>query len=359
MKTRTITVAFITAAILLFVLSSCGNESSVTTNSTITPGANHSVSNPPADAFKTELIAGGGNNGEGTDVGDVWLWLEGDDLHVKALSSGDWYFNDVADNLKIYASINKPTTAPPTSQLNYKFTVVSGGEEVVIPDTGAANLNELYVLVHGDMAHMVLDQNSGGGGYGSYSYTYGLYYGNNDVPCGDVVLTIEGDYLVVTFNTDSPWWLRETQVYIGTSVPPFAPGQWTSIHSPVIPEGQTVDKHYFLLSGIPGSPGDEIYMAFHASIVDGSGLMEGQSATAWNPENRIHFIVGKKPHWKSYTEWTYPYPDDEDYTEVDETAWGLDNSGIDPDQVDGWFRKVFWNFQGNQWGWVCSYPPII
>ncbi len=213
-------------------------------------------------------------------------------------------------------------------------------------------------MVHADVAHLVLTQGTGGGGgYGSYSFTYGLYYGSKDVLCGDVTITIEGDNLVITFNASDPWWLRETHVYIGAAPPStHAPGRWPYKHSPITPILKS-DSFYIPLADIPGSPGDTLYFAFHATIVQtGSSLTE--SATGWNPGNRIKFIINRNTSWKSYTTWVYPYPDsgNELWIEEDETAWGLDKDNDDVSKNEpGWF-ETFFNERNANWGWVCLYP---
>lgn len=347
------------ATAILLANFGCGGGGATTTPVNLTSSNHHSVSaSPPAGAFKTDLIAAAGQGwpATGYDAGNAYLWIEAGYLHFFLETENGWYFADDPSNIKIYASATRPTSTIPGG-FPYKYSAPYLDESYGARIAPCGSLDGLFVMVHADLEHLVLIGGGGGGGYSGYSFTYGLYVGDKDVPCGDVKLTIEGDNLVVTFTSASPWWLHETHVYIGTAVPPFSPGLWQYKHSPILPEGQTEDKHYIPLSSIPGGPGDMLYMAFHATIRNAAGA--GESATAWNPNDRIRFIVNRRTHWKSYVRWYYPYPEnDGEWIKEGETAWGLDYDGDGVSKNEpGWFETFFNDFR-KPWGWVCKYPTI-
>lgn len=102
---------------------------------------------PPPTAFKTDLIADGGKDGEHIDVGDVYAWYEGTILYIKYITGDGWVMTethlDVAESLTDIPQTKngnpKPgrfyfgdSFDPPVSSWTYTIDISSFIEEPII-----------------------------------------------------------------------------------------------------------------------------------------------------------------------------------------------------------------------------------
>lgn len=360
MRKLNLTLVLLGAACLLM---SCGGGSSLQPGEPGVAGDRYSNATE-ADPFVTELIAGAGQGwpGTGIDVGEVQIWNDDDDLHVTyVLDAAGWYFGD--DDLHLWVGTAAPPppvapgqfpfkASPDSTEFEYEFVLplvgdypARGNDDPVPYDWTDENL---YIAAHG-----VVCQEVGGGGVpvqGVFA-NWDLYYGSTEIDAGWVTLAIEGNNLVVTIGTDSPWTLVETHLYVGT-IPPakFAPGQWTDQHSP-LPPGTTTDSYTVPLGDIPAGPEDTLYIAIHATIFN-TVTGASESALSWDPNN---WEKWKDNNWKRYSWFDVP-PGGGEY-EVCETMWGLDPidgyDGVSANEP-GWF-PTFYEGGVKKWGWVFHY----
>lgn len=345
-----------------WLLASCAGNSSFGTD-TPNPDQARLLTATEDAPLVTDLIAGAGQGwpGTGVDVGQLEVWNDGANLHVTYVIDADgWYFGD--DDLHLYVGTTPPEPPVAPGQFPFKKAPDSGASscEFILPIvgdypahghddpvpydwTGAA----VYVAAHG-----VVCEGVGGEGIpvqGVFA-TWELVYGATFEHAGWVTLAIQGNNLVVTYNTEPPWTLLETHLYVGFDVPPFAPGQWPYQHSP-LPPGTTTDVYTVPLDSIPAGPGDTLYIAIHAVIQSSEGG-DAQTAMSWDDENSEQW---KTHNWKRYSWFEVP-PGGGEY-EVCETMWAIDpvlgNDGV-PANEPGWF-PTFYDFAVKKWGWLFQY----
>jgi hypothetical protein len=348
----------------------CGGNTSIPDDSLSANG--HSFAATEDTPLVTELIAGAGQGwpGTGIDVGQLEVWNDGDNLHVTyVLDAEGWYFGD--DDLHLWVGTTPPDPPVAPGQFPFKETpdAADSEYEFVLPlvDEYPAHGNDdpvpydwtdanLYIAAHG----VVCDEVDGGELPVSGVFaTWDLDYGNSEIKAGWVTLAIEGGNLVVKIYTDSPWTIYETHLYVGLQPPPdFAPGQWTDQHSPLLPSGSTMDSYTVPLNSIPALPGDTVYIAIHATIVN-SQTGDSESSMAWDDDN---WTKWKENNWKRYSWFEVPEGSGEpgEPYEICETMWGLDWEGdIDvPADEPGWF-PTFYNFAVKKWGWLFMYSTVL
>jgi hypothetical protein len=363
-------ILFIAAAMLL---ASCGGSTNTVADG-MGGGSERLFAATQDSPFVTELIAGAGQGwpGTGIDVGEAHVWNDGDNLHVAYfLDEEGWYYSEDED-LQLY--VGKEAPEPPVAPGQFPFHAspfLEDGEtdHFVLPLVGfyPAHGNDdpvaydwtdtnLYIAAHG-----VVCQEVDGGQLpvsGVFA-TWDLDYGDSEIKAGWITLAIEGGNLVVRIYTEAPWTIYETQMYIGLEPPAkFGPGQWTYQHSPLLPSGSTMDTYTIPLSSIPAGPGDLLYIAIHATIVNSeTGVSE--SAMAWDDDNWEQW---KENNWKRYSWFYLPDPSGEpgEPYEICETMWGLDPvNGYDSVSANehGWF-PTFYDFAVKKWGWLFIYSTV-
>ena len=95
--------------------------------------------------------------GKNTDVGDVWITHDGNNIYLKVHTTGDWYFSEV--HIAVADSLNKipqKNGNPPPGQFPFKYSYNSPGiqfKEYTIPITSSNGWDQLvcdklYVAIH-------------------------------------------------------------------------------------------------------------------------------------------------------------------------------------------------------------------
>jgi hypothetical protein len=305
------------------LLASCTGNSVVTDLNTSRSGS----------VINTDLIAGGGN-GIGTDCGDVSISHDGDSLTIDVTSTSGWTMGMV----HVYVGTDQPSQGPGVAPGLMPFKQDAGGGtsasfDLPLVGTYPARGNkpasdydwtgaDLVIMFHAEVSTIV-----DGFQQGQFA-TYGLYAGSNDTNVGSVSVAVVGTNLEVTVNANQL--MSETQLYLGTAIPPFSAGHFTWNSGAI---NTTSYTFVIPLSEIPGAVCEgDIYMAVHASV--GSS-----SATAWNPGNRLNW--GRNPLWKSYTVLSLPSCNE---SEISETAWAKGDDTT-------WFP----NNGISRWGWWLNY----
>ena len=128
-----------------------------------------------------------------------------------------------------------------------------------------------------------------GGGWASYfAYTIGdptltvpLLAGQT-ILVGNVTVSTSGSNLIVEYDTLAYGWkMTETHIYIDAEPPPkMAPGSFDYGHDPIDP---AVTSASYAIPILP-EWGDEVYIAAHAVVTEGSGDCGGQ---AWTIDHSV------------------------------------------------------------------------
>jgi hypothetical protein len=276
--------------------------------------------------FVTELIAGGGNQESEMDVGQVEVWNDGDYLYVKyVVDAEDWCLTEthlhVATSLE---GIPQKNGNPPPGQFDYQMEHDCVTEYTYrIPLTWDPE-TDLSIA-----AHAVVCKEGAGGG--EWILTTVTLWAGQTIDAGTVTVAIEGEDLVVTYQTTGGWELIETQLYVGTTPPgTAAPGQFPYKHSPIDPP-VTTDQYTIPLSDFGVGCDDTLYLAAHATVQKLLDDGTYQTETGWGEGEQID------GGWAMYFSVTIPcecVPPEP----VCETAWG---AGFD--------------FPGNNWATYFDY----
>ena len=124
----------------------------------------------------------------------------------------------------------------------------------------------------------------------TYYYT-GLWAGQN-IYCGWLSVEIDGDTLSVTYYVFSGWTIAETHLYVGIDPPTkSAPGQFPFKTPIILPDGS--HQYIVSLSSIGAGPGDELYIAAHATVTN---CLQEETAWAGCEDYSVPFGRG----WASY-----------------------------------------------------------
>jgi len=353
-----------------WLLGSCGGNSSLSDSALSANG--HSFAATEDTPLVCELIAGAGQGwpGTGIDVGQVEVWNDGDNLHVTyVLDAEGWYFGDDSLHLWVGKDAPEPPVAPgqfpfkgtpDQADSEYEFVLplegfypAHGNEDPVAYDWTEA---DLYIAAHG----VVCSEVDGGELPVSGVFaTWTLVYGATFEEIGWVTLAIDGNNLVVTIHCDPPWTMTETQLYLGLTPPnKLAPGSWPYQHTGLAP-GTTNDTYTIPLNSIPAGPGDTVYIAIHAVVVN-SITGASETAMSWDDDNNAQW---KENNWKRYSWFEVPDGSGEpgEPYEICETMWGLDwNLGGDGVSANepGWF-PTFYDFAVKKWGWLFTYSTEL
>lgn len=256
--------------------------------------------------FVTDLIAA-----QTIDVGDVSVWNDGEHLHVKYETIGDWVMQlthlHVATTLEGIPQTKKSNPIPgqfeyimshdpPTTE--YTYVIKLDGWE---PDT------ELYIAAHADVC---------GPGEGEPTFAQGLlatvplYTWPDAINVGTATVTIDGENLVVTFETINGWMMLDTHLYLDPTTPPTWPPPWVDF--PYKHEGLggvTTDTFVISLSSLGVGCDDILYISTHANLITYGPGGNPIYRHGWGDENPFD-------GWTKYFSVTIPCE------RVCETAWG-------------------------------------
>ena len=259
---------------VVFALSACGGGSG---NPASPPAANclaadiHAASSEiPPGAFVTDLIAA-----ETVDVGSVIVWYDGSYLYVKYETDEPWTMTAT----HLYAALVPPATGEPEG-----FPYAHPELDEVTEDLYEIPMSKLlgsepgfifdvYIAAHADV--------SGGGGVLA---TRTLWAGQH-FDSGIVTVAIEGEELVVAYETKDGWELLATHLYVGTEPPgKSAPGRFPYKHEDL--GGATSDTYRIPLSELGVEYGDTLYFAAQAELrkpkgYDSNGEPVYQEETGW------------------------------------------------------------------------------
>ena len=104
-----------------------------------------------------------------------------------------------------------------------------------------------------------------------------LIAGQN-IPVGDVSIWNNDENLYVKYQTNRPWHMRETHLYIGTTLPPspISPGRFPYKHEDL--NLVLEDTYTISLAELGIQPEDWVYIMAHAVVAN---IATGESETAW------------------------------------------------------------------------------
>ncbi|MCK4730839.1 MAG: hypothetical protein KAT65_00145 [Methanophagales archaeon] len=270
--------------------------------------------------FTTDLIAGGGNVASAIDAGNVLVWNDDDNLYVKYVTDG-WCLTETHLHIDISLDgIPQKKGNPIPGRFDYKTEHDCVTEYTYAIPQDWDYCPELYIAAHA----VVCKPGEGEGKFAQgVIYTATLWAGQT-IDSGTVTVAIEGENLVVTYQTTGGWEMIETQLYVGTTPPSTcAPGQFPYKHSPIEPP-VTTDTYSIPLSKFGVGCDDTLYIATHATVQKlnskGDPIYKTETAWGWGKDGGTKCDVG----WSRYFEVTItcevpPEP-------VCETAWG---AGLD------------------------------
>jgi len=239
------------------------------------------------DPFVTDLIAGGGNPKSAITVGDVKVWNDAEYLYVKyVITDTDWCLTETHLHIAAFAEgIPQKNGNPPPGQFDYQMEHDCVTEYTYAIPLTLSSDNQLYIA-----AHAVVCKPREGEGEWMFAQgvltTVTLWAGQH-IDSGTVTVAIEGENLVVTYETKDGWELIETQLYVGTTPPSTAaPGQFPYKHSPLDPP-VTTDQYSIPLSDFGVGCDDTLYLAAHATVQKDLGGGQYQTETGWGEGEQI------------------------------------------------------------------------
>lgn len=342
---------------LIFVIAGCDEqqkspvESSTVDNTAAGRLANMSSGCEP---FVTELWAGAAQNdlSKGTLVGTVTVWNENGYLYVKyQITEAEWYLTET--HVWVGTDYNNiPQNAAP-GQFPYKKEFDDPQTEYTfeIPADGWDCETNLYLAAHATVCKP-------GEGEPSTQFVQGVIatqtlWAGQHIDAGTITVAIEGENLVVTYETKDGWEMTATHLAVSKTLEGIPqtkkgnpiPGKFPYKHEDL--GGVTGDSYTILLSDFDIECDDMLYIAAHADL---QKMIEGgsyQTETGWADGDDF---PGK--NWATYftvtieCETVYPEPECE-------TAWALGN-------------YTFIDFGiSDKWGWFfdyticCEQPSII
>ena len=300
----------------------------------------------PCTPFVTDLWAGAGQNdlSKGTLVGKVKVWNNGSNLYVKyEITETDCYLTEA----HVYVGTTKPTTAAP-GQFPYTDEFPEGltSYQFTIPwQTGWACGTGLYVAAHAT----VCCPGENGGTPGEMQFVQGIIatqtlWAGQNIDAGTVSVAVEGENLVITYETKDGWELTETHLAVAHTLEGIPqtkkgnpiPGQFPYKHENL--PGITNDSYTIPLSELMVECDDVLYIAAHASLRKMVSGGEYQTETGWG--NGVNF-PGK--NWATYFTVTIecePVPPPEPNCE---TAWAFGNYTFIGEGIS------------TKWGWFFDY----
>lgn len=251
-------------------------------------------------------------------AGVVEVWNDDSDLHVKYNTTNGWSLTETHLHIATtLAGIPQKNGNPAPGQFDYKAEhdqELSYEYEIPLDTLAGAGLCIA--------AHAVVCK----GGEGEPTLAQGVLasptlWAGQHINCGSAVVGIEGDDLVVTYETTDGWKLTETHLYIGAEPPAkSAPGRFPYKHENL--GGVSADTYSIPLSSLSAEPGDTLYLAAHAVVQKPARDDETcQEETAWAEGERIR----KKGNWSMFFSVTIPdvsSPGQEPES-ISETAWGF------------------------------------
>lgn len=140
--------------------------------------------------------------------------------------------------------------------------------------------------------------------------TVTLYTWSEAWDAGTVTAAIDGENLVVTFETKYSWVLNDTHLYLDAIAPPTWPPPWADF--PYKHEGLggvTTDTYVIPLSSLGVECNDILYISAHAYMVNFDDFWTTRTRHCWAEEN---------PDWPWLKYFTVTLPCEH----VCETAWG-------------------------------------
>ena len=258
--------------------------------------------------------------GTGNSLGKVTLQNEGDNTQVFAgvvangiksavlvMAGGTWDGVGIDDlcygGRRVDVDI-KPTSCP--NPLNVKSggvlpVAILGTEDFDVAEIDASTVQLAGVSPLRWSIEDVAAPCPGAGGEGEWRFVEGelitvtLWAGQHN-NSGTVTVAIEGENLVVTYETTGSWELCETHLYVDKEIPTqHSPGLFPYKHEDL--GGATSDEYIIALSDLGAGCDDVLYLAAHAKVCPDCGEEEG-CETAWGEGERIY----PDPHgpWAMY-----------------------------------------------------------
>lgn len=323
MSTPERTIAVMTVALAMVVICGCGG------------GENASIPSPPPkpdmptigaslptytnqnvlEGQLWALIAGAGQNdpSKGTLIGHVSVSNDSENLYVQyIIEEPGWEL----DATHVYAGTQPPSTAAP-GQFPYKHDDLGGvtTDEYIIPlsELGVRPDDLLYIATHATVC------TEGEASYVDGVLTAVTLWAGQIYDAGTVTVEIQGDNLVITYETKDGWEMTQTCLYVGTVPPEPAPDPVSFPYKHEDLGGVTTDDYTIALSELGLECGDSLYIAAYALLGDMGAWGEGE-------------LIGEC-WWAMYFE--VPIPCDGGEEEC-ETAWAYGEYEL-PGQAWGWY----------------------
>jgi len=323
MNTPKLTFAVIILAVAVVVICGCGGGESASIPSA-PPNPDMPALGASLPTYTNEnvldgqlwaLIAGAGQNDptKGTLIGHVSVSNDPDNLYVHyTIEEPGWGLTDT----HVYAGTQPPPTAAP-GQFPYKHDDLGGvtTDEYIIPlsELGVGPDDILYIATHATVC------TEGEASFVEGMLTTVTLWAGQIYDAGTVTVEIQGDNLVITYETKDGWEMPQTCLYVGT-VPPESPPDPVSFpykHEAL--GGVTTDDYTIVLSEFGLECGDSLYIAAYALLGNVEAWGEG-----------IEFDECWFAMW-----FEVPIPCDGGEPEC-ETAWAYGEHEL-PGQAWGWY----------------------
>lgn len=278
---------------------------------------------------------------ETLDIGTVTVWNDNFSLYVKYETDEPWTMTAT----HLYAA-----TAPPTSGEPETFPYSHEELDQVDSDLYEIPLSELlepgptvsymvYIAAHA----LVCDGDSGSeDGFAQGIIATRTLWAGQHINSGTVTVAIEGEDLVVTYETKDGWELLETHLYVSTRPPrKSAPGRFPYKHENL--DGATIDVYRIPLSEFEAECGETLYFAAHTEQrkllgFDDKGKAIYQEETGWAFDGDDPRIPPGK-NWARYFSVTIP-------------------CGGGPQCETAWAWGPY-ELPGLDWGWYFDYELVF
>jgi len=321
------------------------------------PGKDVAAYDDPDIDWTWDLIAG-----QTMKVGTVHVYNDETNFYVEfqvdESLDEDWLIHQV----HVYVGTDAPDGNGAPGQFTYVDDDIDPGKThylatipfAMIFEDGIPFKDMIYVATHA----VVCVEGEGGEPYGGYvgGATANMWAGKF-TDCGDLTVEVDGDNLLVTYETTGGWEMTECQLYVETTPPTDStPGQMEYKYEP----GEPFTSYTFEIpmTQFPfwGSDGC-LYIAAHAAVrlltgYDGDGNPIYQTETAWSwPGTQEDGGTPFGTNWARYFQvcFTWDYFGGDPTDGYCETAWG----GPDGFGTQGKYKdKYLWEEYGwdKKWG---------
>ncbi len=271
------------------------------------------------------LIAGAGQNdpSKGILVGHVSVANDTENLYVEyTIEEPGWGLNET----HVYAGTGPPTTHAP-GQFPYKHDALGGAasDEYIIPlaDLGVGSGDTLYIAAHATVCP------EGEAGFAQGEVATVTLWADQVLDVGSVKVEIDGDNLIVTYQTTGGAQMTQTCLYAGATPPEEPPDPLNFPYKHEGLGGVSTDSYSIPLVDVGAQCEEPLYIAAFAIVNNVPGYEDpGVERQAWGEGE----LIGEC-WWAMYFEVNITCEGGE--TEC-ETAWAYGDHEL-PGQAWGWY----------------------